>query len=362
MTPAAMAGGAWLDSTHPCPGGNRTDALWRDEDGTLWVGCGTNAVGYGLVYSQDGGVAWQQAPTSPSDILDAFRVSSISRGHDGALYIAGFNAGNRDMVLRLATAGVPFAVTRTLVGTNTLGRQFHVGTYRELADGRAIAESLNGYELLYRPDTTVGSAAADWISAAQPYQILDLVVHDDLFWGVGSRIVEPPRLFLPPTTPAAPPWQFEIDTLPVDGHVGELWGVAVNDARLVGVGVDQDTDDGWIFVSGPDPYDTTDYVQWSLSGILDSNGASWARGVCMRGARIVAVGERQPLSLGTGVVVQSLDGGASFSDITPDGVSGSVSRCVIEPDGTLVVVGAAGYVGILVRDPVIFGSGFEPVQ
>lgn len=45
---AVQAGGSWTTFTHSCPGANRTDALHRDADGSLWVGCGTNASGYGL--------------------------------------------------------------------------------------------------------------------------------------------------------------------------------------------------------------------------------------------------------------------------------------------------------------------------
>ena len=43
------------------------------------------------------------------------------------------------------------------------------------------------------------------------------------------------------------------------------------------------------------------------------------------------------------------------------GVSASVSKCVIEPDGTVVVAGAAGFIGIYENSDgdTIFANGFE---
>ncbi len=153
----------WLVSFHNCPGAYRTDALHRDSDGTLWVGCGTAAEGYGLFYSEDGGGSWAAAPVTPASKLAKFRVSSIVRGSNGQLRIAGFNAETKEMVLSLNTTSKPFAVTPFLVSVAQVGRQFHVGTYVELADGRGIAESLNGHDLLYREPDTATSSASTWV-------------------------------------------------------------------------------------------------------------------------------------------------------------------------------------------------------
>src|SRR5690606_7139401 len=121
-----------------------------DDDGTLWVGCGTNQVGYGLFHSADGGETWSEASVAPSEKLHQYRVSSISRGHDGALYVAGMNANNGDMVLRLDTSAAPFETTVALVAGNQVGQNFQTGTFRSLSDGRALAESLTGHGMLYR--------------------------------------------------------------------------------------------------------------------------------------------------------------------------------------------------------------------
>lgn len=359
-----VAAASWLTSSHPCPGGNRTDALHRDADGTLWVGCGTNATGYGLFYSQNGGANWSAATVTPADALDEFRVNSISRGHDGALYVAGFRAATRDMVLRLNTASSPFATTIALRGVTQVGRSFHVGTYRELADGRAIAESLNGVDLLYRPTPTTGTNASQWTRVQSlTSQILDLTVHGDRFYGAGGQINVPPKLFLPPVALGAAPYEFQVDTPTVAaGWNGELWGLALSGQRLVAVGVDQDADVGKILVSTATPAAMGNYIEHNLPAIVGPGGSgTWARGVCMQGNQIIVVGERQPLGASSGLVVRSTDGGQNFTAITPTGVPASVSKCVIEPDGTVVVAGAAGFIGIYENSDgdVIFANGFE---
>ena len=357
--PAPAHAQSWTTHSHPCPGANRTDALHRDPNGRLWVGCGTNAVGYGLFLSDDRGATWQSALTTPTTALAQFRVNSISRGHDGALYVAGFEASTRNMVLRVGTAVTPFAVTPALVGVNTTGFQFHVGSYRELADGRAIAESLNGNDLLYRPNATTGSSAAQWTTAGFPVQVLDLVVYGDRFYGSGSRIVEPPRVFLPPTTQGAAPHAMQaLDLQPAIGWQGELWALAVNHRHLVAVGVDQQADIGKIFVSAADAYNAAGYLETSMSAITGDT-RTWARGVCLAGKRIVVVGERQPLAAGSGRVLLSDDGGANFTNITPADVGNSVTRCAIGPDGTVFAVGANGFVGIRADADWIYRDEFE---
>lgn len=355
---ADLLGGTWSTHNHGCNGGNRTDALHRDLDGTLWAGCGTNATGYGLFRSLDGGSSWAAVPVAPADAFHEFRVNSISRGHDNALYVAGFRPGVVQMVRRVNTTTAPHPVTDTLTGVAQTGRQFQVGTYRELGDGRAIAEALTSTNLLYRPNAGVGASATGWVRELGTVQILDMTVYGDRFYGAGSRNVEPPRLFLPPRS-LADPYQFEtLELQSGSGWQGELWGIAVNNRRLVAVGMDQTNSVGRIFVGSGDLYLSSSYVQSSMSAVT-GDATTWARGVCIARNRVVVVGERHPLGSGAGRVLLSNDDGTSFTNITPPGGPASISKCVIEPDGTVIVAGAGGYIGIRQDPDWIFRNDYE---
>ena len=176
--------------------------------------------------------------------------------------------------------------------------------------------------------------------------MMDLFANGDALYGCGATIAEPPYVFLPPRDAGAEPYELEVIALPTTGGTGEMWGVAANEDRVVVVGVDQDADVGKIFVSGADPYDAAGYSQIDLPDIVgDSNLGTWARGVCMRDDRVVVVGERQPLSSGTGLVLLSDDGGQTFTNITPEEVTESMSKCTILEDGEVIVAGAGGFFG-----------------
>jgi hypothetical protein len=345
----------WTAKYHPCPGSSRTDALLVEDDGTIWVGCGTTAVGYGLFASHDDGDSWELTTTSP-ETMAQFRVSGILRGDDGLLYVAGFDANDSDMILALDTSGgLPAPVSDVLYAGNQVGTSFHVGSFALLSDGRIWAESLTGVGSLFREDDGVGPAGTQWedtyywANEGSPpgYQMSDIIAVDDKLYGCGATIAEPPYLFLPPRGAGQEPYELEVIEMPNDGWTGEMWGVAATDDRVVVVGVDQDNDVGKIYVSGADPYEASDYSEIDLTSIVgDSDLGTWARGVCMRGDKVVVVGERQPLSSDTGLVLLSEDGGASFTDITPvDDVGETVSKCTILESGAVIVAGASGFVG-----------------
>ncbi|MFA7439110.1 sialidase family protein [Castellaniella sp.] len=361
---AAQFHDTWLVSQHTCPGGSGTDALFQDPDGRIWVGCGSAATGYGLSVSYDMGASWEPPQATPAGILNEFRVSSISLGRDGHLKIAGFDATTKNMVLSLDISGTPapgavYAATPVLVGVAQVGRQFHVGTYRE-KHNRSMAEALTGASVLHAPDGT-GSSASDWTTMSPGGQMTDLVVHDNRFWATGSTISEPPTLFLPPENQnATAPMTPAVPVLPTSWS-GELWGLAVNGQRLVATGVHQGPTRGKILVSGPDPRDMNGYAEVDISAAVLGTPSvrTWGRGVCMRGDTVVVVGERRPLSSHTGLVLLSGNGGAGFSDITPDDVDSTVSKCLFMADGSLLVAGSGGFVGVLPADAGIFADGFE---
>ena len=360
------ASGGWTLTTHPCPGGNRTDALQMDNNGTLWVGCGTAAAGYGLFVSVNGGITWAAANVTPAASFTQYRVSSISRGHDGALYVAGVSSavGTSQMVLRVDTSVSPSPVTLVLSSIATAGYSFHVGNYRELPNGSAIAEDLNGYSMLYRPTASTGTSAGSWTQVNSADQILDMTLDHSRTHIIagGGRISAPPRIFLPSTTPGALPWQFTSFTLPTATNwEGEIWGVASSNRGVYAVGIDQDTNTGKIFVNTTNAYTPSAYTELSFPDLINPGPGigTWARGVCAYGRTVMVVGERQPLGNGRGIVLLSSDAGLTFTDVTPVGVSASVSKCALLSEaGDIVVAGSAGFIGILAGDG-IFASGFD---
>lgn len=347
----------WTVQSHPCPGINRTDAFHVDDDGTMWLGCGSGAEGAGLFVSADG-ASWDLAESSPAGIFENFRVLSIHRGFGGLLYVGGQRPGGT-MVVSLDTASSPYATEAVLSAGGTVDTQFLASPFVTTEGGAAFADSFNGSSALYRADSSVGddgqtwTVASEWEDDGSAHQILDMVVEGERFIGCGSTIAEPPYVFLPSMAAGAEPWEMTPINLAGDGlgaFEGEMWGVDANASRVVVVGVDQDRNVGKIFVSGADRYDAEGYAQIDIDPLLPlgDTDSTWARGVCMDGERIVVVGEVQPLGVGdnTGFVLESTDGGGTFTDVTPEGSPDTWSKCEIDAGGRVLVAGA-GAVGIM---------------
>lgn len=345
--PTGAIQGNWTVYSHPCLA-SQTNALHRDSNGTLWVGCGSGQIGRGLWRSDDQGQSWKIPETDDPEIIESFRVFDISRGHDGWLYISGLDsrAGITARVIGLDTSQPePLPTKVALFSVPQVGRNFTVGNYRELPDGRALADSEQGLDKLYRPSATTGASAANWTIPSPTIEAFtQIVTHNNGFYASGSRIAIPPRIFLPPTTPGAEPWQF-VELILDPAYDGEMWGIAVNEKRVVAVGVNQDTNRGQIYVSKSNPYDASDYINHELPDIIGDGGVgTWARGVCMRDDLIVVVGERQPLGASSGQVMASNDGGETFIDIKPTALVESITKCTIAPNGMLTVAGAMGFI------------------
>ena len=146
-----------------------------------------------------------------------------------------------------------------------------------------------------------------------------MVLHDDEIYAVGSTIVEPPMVFLPPASGQDPASGFQLVPVQLVSGIGEfdgeLWGIDVDDSGIVAVGVDQNRNVGHIFTSPADPY-VDPWNDFDVSTIFPSD-TTWMRGTCRRGSVVVAVGEfSQRLDA---IVLLSEDGGATFADITPAG-------------------------------------------
>jgi hypothetical protein len=335
-TPPPMAG--WTFHTHPCSG-NRTDTLWVDPDGTAYVGCGSTTTGdQGFYLSTDGGETWSAPTTSPARYFNSWRVQDISRGPDGLLYVAGINTGNSHRVVSVNTNATPWAVELVLQSQPRVGFAFTVGSFRRNADGFAIAESLNGTDILYRTsdggEWTDGSA---WDDDFGGLQILQLVEHDGLFYGSGSRISQPPYLFI--SRPPAEGFGFRILELAtgIGAFNGEMWGIAVDDGGIVVGGVNQSSGIGMIYALD---HGATETRVMDVSTFYPSD-ATWIRGVCRRGAELVAVGELSRRS--DGIVLRSTDNGATWNNITPAADSfPSMHRCQVVEAGVVWAAGADG--------------------
>lgn len=122
--------GNWTYRSHPCLA-SQTNALHRDEDGALWVGCGSGQAGRGLWRRDDQGQSWKIPETQVADIIEFFRVFDISRGHDGGLYLSGVDSrgGLTQRVIGLNTAaGEPFEsrIALAICGSHS-GYRLHRG-------------------------------------------------------------------------------------------------------------------------------------------------------------------------------------------------------------------------------------------
>ncbi len=330
---------------HPCEG-YRTDALHRDADGHLWLGCGTDAIGTGLFHSTDGGMNWAEPATDPDGYLETFRTTHVHRSADGLLYIAGVSTTGAERVVSADTTSSPYVLDTVFESQSQTWNSFTVGTFRRSESGFAVAESLTGADLAFRTsDEADWEDGYGWWTDGSSFQILDLDEHDGQFYGVGSTISQPPFAFLP--SAAAGPDGFALDPVQlVEGlaeYNGELWSVDVDDGGILAGGVDQDRDVGWVHVSGSEPADPDDWTSFDVSTLI-SDEPSWVRGVCRDGANLAAVGE---LSTGTGgFVLGSTDGGSSWTDKTPvDGVP-SLQRCVMD-GAEIYAAGGEGWFGVL---------------
>jgi len=336
----------WTSSAHPCVG-NRTDSMLFEADNTVWTGCGSTTIGYGLYMSTDAGMTFSAPETTPAGWFDTYRVLDVSRSSDGLLYVAGTATTNSSMVVSVDTSVSPMVVTEVLNAGPTIDESFIAGTFRRRADGSAIAESLNGNGMLYRPSDSVGPDAFSdgWENAyywanggSASFQLLDMEIHDEAFYGCGSTIADTPKLFLPNASAAN---AYNMDVVELDTFDGEMWGMDVApDGSVIVGGVNQNLDVGMVYFGDPSSLSVLD-----VSTIV-SSGSTWIRGVCTNGTRLVAVGELSMTS--DPLVFTSGDGGRSWSNETPDAAPGPLHECTVLSNGSFAVAGADGYIGIYV--------------
>jgi photosystem II stability/assembly factor-like uncharacterized protein len=325
----------WLRGDHPC-GGGRTDALLHTEADTFYVGCGTGATGKGLWRTDDAGQTWAAEVG-----FELWRVNDLDLEGD-TIVVAGTDTTSNLGIVRFSPGG-DGTLTEVWRRGTVVDESFQVGHYASLPDGRAMAESLTGGGLVFRDaENQAFRGIYPFSSDGQGRQILSLTTADDGFWGVGSTIAEPPTIFAPSPEGDLP----LIPILPLGEDIsGELWGVANAGERLVAVGVDQDADAPILLVGEGDTHSAEGWRRVDLSDLMPA--PSWLRGACGAGQTLVVVGEKQPLRAGTGRVLRSDDGGASWRDVSPDDGPESWSVCTLDAAGRLVVAGADGGFAVL---------------
>jgi hypothetical protein len=355
---------AWTVYSHPCVG-NRTDALHCDDPLTCYVGCGTTTAGGGMFVTTDGGDNWELVETEPADVLQTARVNDISRSDDGLLYVAGIIAGPT----RVVSMNADGELAEVWNAGSTTDFSFTAGSFRRNSEGWAIAESLTGVGVVYRegdatePETSWETGYGFWNDGEDDdvpagVQILAMEVYDDQFYGVGSRISDPPTVFLPNWTAGSFDFHVvQLDATGLGARIGELWDLDVNADGIVVGGVDQNRDVGLVYThpltAGSDPRDPSTwdrFVVSDLGGIYDG-AATWVQGVCRGDGVIYAVGRDAREEWG--FVLRSTDNGATFEDISPyeDGnpkpYIDAAYRCEATPDG-VIIAGAGGLFAVYV--------------
>ncbi|MEM6445960.1 MAG: hypothetical protein AAF704_05250 [Cyanobacteria bacterium P01_D01_bin.123] len=347
----------WTFASHAC-GSTRTDDLHFDDRNTGYLGCGTSSSGgRGLFQTEDGGLTWNPV-SDPDGFLDGMRINTISRSSDGLLYVGG-EAGGFNVVSVDTDNGN--SVAEVFTTRPTVGFSFSVGTFRRNSTGFAIAESLTGADLVFRESDSNDAQGSwqdgsNWNEPFRPssrFQILDMVLYRDQFYGSGSTISEPNFVFLPPQVPQGGVEFVPVALSPESGigaFDGELWGIAVNDDGIVAGGVDQSNGIGVVYASNDDPYNASDWTQYKLSTLFDREDSTWVEGVCRSSEQIVAVGRFSRRD--TGIVLVSKDNAQTFEDITPM-LPGNPPReipalyeCETFDNGDIVVGGAGGFVGV----------------
>ena len=288
----------------------------------------------------DGGGSWSPVVADAASFLDAFRVLHLSRRPSGELAIAGIQTGGDHRVVGLDTEAFPPALQEIFVAGDESWSRFTAGSYAELRSGLAVAESLTGTDVAFRPDSPEPweSGYGWWHESGleEGQQILDLAAP------AASRLwVDRPAAGVSPNQGARPLWvRGGVPATGFDSYRGELWSLDVDGGHRGG----GEPGGGNGLRLGSRPYRVEDWRPLDASTVvLDSDEPTWIRGVCRAGADLVAVGEYS--RLGEGIVLRSRDNGLSWSDETA-GLGQDVpalQRCQVFSDGTVVVAGADGF-------------------
>lgn len=336
-------GTTWTEYSHPCIG-NRTDAMWFDDANTGFVGCGSTTIGYGLYTTTDGGNTWSTVP-SVNNILDSMRVGSIQRASNGNLYIGGTGDNNLRIVYIDGSGTLKEYYSKPETGAQSW-QTYQVGTFRLDSNNRAVSESLTGSDVMYWPNA--GSQAVNgygwWNNTnieGSGAQILDMEIHDDKFYAVGSTINQPPYFFYEDNMTT----EFTMQAIKLSGEgiadfEGEVWDIAIdNSGSMLLAGLNQGTGVGTLWYSTGDVTNKDNWVLYDISSITPDIPSNATRfyGACRYGNLMVAVGDFSQKS--EGILVYSKDSGESWT--FAESGTGPLSRCQIV-DGEVFITGADG--------------------
>ena len=321
-------------------GGNRTDALWVDADGTVWTGYGTTTEGYGLFKGTGLGTSWSKV-NDPDGVLagNTFRVHSIFRAADDLLYLGAPIDGYKALALNTTT----LEVTGAMDSVNTVGLSFEPGSFLVTPAGAVLAHSRTGAGLLVRESGT-STNPSDWTDLYDTGTFVTATTYDGKFYGAGVTTNKRRIAFVP--RPNGGVADFTEVQLGIGlGQEAELNGIAVGEKKAVIVGFNQSNYTGiyWIASTNKVAVEAA-WTRGNFSAVFgDATARTWARGACVDGDKIAIVGEDPQESKAK--VALSLDGGTTFTAISPED-TGPVHKCQFAADGTLVVAGAGGFVGL----------------
>lgn len=340
---------AWTEYAHPCVG-NRTDAMWFDDANNGFVGCGSTTDGYGLYKTTDAGQTWSNV-TSVNNILDSMRVNSIQRASNGNLYLGGTGEQNVRIVYLDTSNNLQEYYLKPATGAQSW-QTYQVGTFRLDSNNRGVSESLTGSDVMY---WSTGNAEAvsgyGWWNEAGVSggaQILDMEIHNNRFYAVGSTINQPPYFYYEDSAGMGDTFSMKAIKLSGDGlsdFDGEVWDIAIDsNGDMLLAGVNQGTDVGVLWHNIGDVTSKDNWRQYDITAIVpvESQNATRFYGACRNGDLMVAVGDYS--QQGDGIVVYSTNGGTDWNFLSP--TTSPLSKCQIFGQN-VYVTGADGLFAVL---------------
>ena len=336
-------GASWTVYTHPCVG-NRTDTMWFDSTTTGFVGCGSTTSGYGLYSTSDAGATWNVVP-SVNNVLEGMRVSSIQRANNGNLYIAGTGDNNIRIVYLDGSNTLKEYYSKPDTGAQSW-QTYQVGTFRLDSNGRGVSESLTGSDVMFWPsENAEPSSGYGWWNSTEiegsGAQILDMEIHNDTFYAVGSTINQPPYFFYESDMTDG----FSMEAIKLSGEglsdfEGEVWDIGIDtNGDMILAGVNQGTDVGVLWYNTGSVINKDNWTMVDIAGITPDIPSNSTRlyGACREQNLMVAVGDYSQKS--EGIMVYSVDGGSNWVFAEPG--LGPLSRCQVI-GSQVYIVGADG--------------------